>query len=174
MAHFDDIYEIAADNYGLINAAQAAEAGVVVSELNRWARAGMLERRGHGLYKLVRYTPTAYDRFAEAVALVGADAHLTGTAVLAMHGLAFANPPKITVATTKRVRKKLPEWIELMQEKEQPYTYYEGIPSQSVSDALISCRGKVMTERLLSAVEDAYANGLIKDADRERILKELS
>ena len=174
MTHFDDIYEIAADNYGLVSAAQAAEIDVAASELNRWVQAGMLERRGHGLYKLVRYTPTDYDRFAEAVALVGADAHLAGTAVLAMHGLAFVNPPKLTVATSKRVRKKLPEWIELVQGKGRPCTQYEGIPSQSVADALIACKGRVMTERLISGAEDAHAKGLIKDKDRERILKELS
>lgn len=35
MAHFDDIYDIAADGYGIITAKQAQEAGATPSELNR-------------------------------------------------------------------------------------------------------------------------------------------
>lgn len=87
MAHFDDIYELAADNYGLITSAEAKNLGVAKSELNRWVGMGRLLKRGQGVYKLVRYAPTEYDRYAEAVALVGDGSFLFGEAVLAMHGL---------------------------------------------------------------------------------------
>ena len=70
MTHFDDIYEIAADNYGLVTFAEAREAGATGGELGRWVAQGRLERRGRGTYRLVRRTPTPYDRYAEAVALV--------------------------------------------------------------------------------------------------------
>lgn len=109
MAHFDDIYELAADNYGLITSAEAKNLGVAKSELNRWVGMGRLLKRGQGVYKLVRYVPTEYDRYAEAVALVGDGSFLFGEAVLAMHGLALANPRHISVGTTKRVRRELPE-----------------------------------------------------------------
>ena len=33
MTHFDGIYDIAADGYGIVTAAQAQEAGVSLSEL---------------------------------------------------------------------------------------------------------------------------------------------
>ena len=62
MAHFDDIYDIAADGYGIITAAQAREAGAAPSELN----------------KLARWVPTSYDAYAEAAALVGGGAYLHG------------------------------------------------------------------------------------------------
>ena len=75
MAHFDDIYDIAADGYGIITAAQAREAGAAPSELNRWCADGRLLRRGHGVYKLARWVPTPYDAYAEAVALVGGGAY---------------------------------------------------------------------------------------------------
>ena len=58
------------------------------------------------MYKLVRYVPTEYDRYAEAVALVGDGSFLFGEAVLAMHGLALANPVRhISVANDKKSEK---------------------------------------------------------------------
>lgn len=64
MAHFDDIYDIAADGYGIITAAQAREASAACTS----SRAGW---------------PTPYDAYAEAVALVGGGAYLHGESVLA-------------------------------------------------------------------------------------------
>ena len=83
MAHFDDIYDIAADGYGIITAAQAREADAAPSEFNRWCADGRILRRGHGGYKLARRVPTPYDAYAEAVALVGGGAYLHGESVLA-------------------------------------------------------------------------------------------
>ncbi|WP_306506354.1 type IV toxin-antitoxin system AbiEi family antitoxin domain-containing protein [Adlercreutzia equolifaciens] len=174
MAHFDDIYELAADNYGLITSAEAKNLGVAKSELNRWVGMGRLLKRGQGVYKLVRYAPTEYDRYAEAVALVGDGSFLFGEAVLAMHGLALANPRRISVGTTKRVRRELPEWVQPVTVSGKTVTSYEGIPSQSLAEAILECRGMVMGERLKSAVEDARREGLITKDEFEHLRKELS
>lgn len=174
MAHFDDIYELAADNYGLITSAEAKNLGVAKSELNRWVGMGRLLKRGQGVYKLVRYVPTEYDRYAEAVALVGDGSFLFGEAVLAMHGLALANPRRISVGTTKRVRRELPEWVQPVTVSGKTVTSYEGIPSQSLAEAILECRGMVMGERLKSAVEDAKREGLITKDEFEHLRKELS
>ena len=174
MAHFDDIYELAADNYGLITSAEAKNLGVAKSELNRWVGMGRLLKRGQGVYKLVRYVPTEYDRYAEAVALVGDGSFLFGEAVLAMHGLALANPRHISVGTTKRVRRELPEWVQPVTVSGRTVTSYEGIPSQSLAEAILECRGIVMGERLKSAVEDARREGLITKDEFEHLRKELS
>ena len=56
--------------------------------------------------------PTPHDAYAEAVALVGGGAYLHGESVLSMHGLALIDPRAIEVATTKRVRRRLPSWVE--------------------------------------------------------------
>ena len=174
MAHFDDIYELAVDNYGLITSAEAKNLGVAKSELNRWVGMGRLLKRGHGVYKLVRYVPTEYDRYAEAVALVGDGSFLFGEAVLAMHGLALANPRHISVGTTKRVRRELPEWVQPVTVSGKTVTSYEGIPSQSLAEAILECRGMVMGERSKSAVEDARREGLITKDEFEHLRKELS
>lgn len=174
MAHFDDIYELAADNYGLITSAEAKNLGVAKSELNRWVGMGRLLKRGQGVYKLVRYVPTEYDRYAEAVALVGDGSFLFGEAVLAMHGLALVNPRRISVGATKRVRRELPEWVQPVTVSGKTVTSYEGIPSQSLAEAILECRGMVMGERLKSAVEDARREGLITKDEFEHLRKELS
>lgn len=173
MTHFDDIYEIAADNYGLVTSAEARKLGIAKSELSRWVDAGKLQRRGHGVYKLSRYVPTAYDRYAEAVTLVGDGSFLVGEAVLAMHGLALVNPRQITVGTPRRVRKRLPEWIQAVTATNKTTTCYEGIPSQSVTEAIADCKGRVMPERLRVAADDARDAGLITKSEHDQLKREL-
>lgn len=99
MKHFDEIYEIAADGYGIVTASQAREAGVTTGEMSRWCADGKLIRRGHGVYKVARWVPTPLDPFAKAVALVGDGSFLWGESVLFMHGLALVDPRSASVAT---------------------------------------------------------------------------
>lgn len=168
--HFDEIYEIAADNYGLVTAAQARDVNVAASELNRWVKSGRLLRRGHGVYKLVRYTPTPLDLYAEACALVGDDAYLCGEAVLAIHDLALVSPPSLTVATPTRCRKSLPKWVVPVFRPEGRKTYYEGIPCQPLADALCECKYKVLPERLSGAVAVAYRDGLLSKGEYDDVV----
>ena len=175
MTHFDEIYEIAADGYGIITATQAREAGVTTGEMSRWCADGKLLRRGHGVYKLSRWVPTPHDAFAEAVALVGDGSFLWGESVLSMHGLALVDPRVVTVATSKRVRRKLPAWVKTVPASESAkMTLYEGIPSQRVADAIEACMGSVMAERLIEAAKDAKAGGFVTTDEYDKLMEELS
>ena len=170
MTHFDDIYDIAADEYGIVTAAQAREAGITTGELSRWCAAGKLVRRGHGVYRIARWIPTPYDSFAEAVALVGDGGYLWGESVLSMHGLAFVDPQQVSVAAPKRLRRRLPSWIRPVPAPEDDATtFYEGIPAQRVADAIASCIGSVMPERIREAADRARDEGLVSDEERGRI-----
>lgn len=173
MTHFDDIYEIAADNYGLVTYAQAREAGLVGAELSRYVADGRLRRVGHGVYKLARYIPTPYDPYAEAVALAGEGAYLSGASVLAMHDLALVNPRVIEVSVLGRNRRSLPSWVKTVKADGPAPTAYEGIPSQSVASAIRACRRTVMPERLMDAVEAARGRGLLKECEAEELRREL-
>lgn len=174
MNHFDEIYEVAADNYGIVTAAQARGLGISKSELSRWVDTGRLERRGRGVYKLVMHTPTELDPYAEAVALVGDDSFLLGETVLAMHGLALVNPRKLSIGTPKRTRKTLPSWIGAVTVNGKDITRYEGIPSQTVTEAILDCRGRVLAERLRDAADTARQSGLITKSEYQRLKEGLS
>ena len=174
MSYYDEIYEYTADNYGIITTAKAREMGIPNVELVKLAHRGRLFRIGHGVYRVKHYIPTMLDKYAEAVALVGGNAYNYGESVLAMHNLALVNPTAISVATTARVRKKLPAGITIMfRYSEDRITYYEGIPAQSVFDAIIVCRTSIMGERLENAVSEAYRQGLINEIEATTARKEI-
>ena len=85
-----------------------------------------------------------------------------GKSVLATHGLALADPRAIEVATPKRVRRRLPSWVEpVSAPKGERTTSYEGIPSQCVADAIECCAGSAMPARLLEAAKRACGEGLV-------------
>ena len=175
MTKFNDIYELAADNYGLITSAQAREIGITNKELVQYAKRGKIEHIGQGLYRLAHYIPPPYDSYAQAVAFIGPEAYLYGESVIAMHELVPTNPTYIHVATPKRVRKKLPAYMKVIQRiEEDDTTVYEGIPSQSVANAIRSCRGRMMDDRLCDATFAARAKGYLTRAEEQELLEELS
>lgn len=172
MTYYDDIYEIAIDNYGLITSAEAKELGVSYQNMNMLVKRGRLEKRGHGTYKLTRYVPTPYDAYAEAVALVGCQAYLYGESVIAMLELAPTNPSRVFVATPTRTRRQLPDYI-VLKTANDAIVYYEGIPSQSVQDAIFACQKTMMPERLEDATREAKRQGYITGEQAVQLLKKL-
>lgn len=175
MTYYDDIYEVAADDYGLISSAAAKGMGIPAIELVKLAERGRLVRVGHGLYRIARYVPTPYDSYAEAVALVGPGAYLYGESVIALHALAPTNPKFVHVATPKRVRRTLPDHIVVTQrDAREVLKCYEGIPSQSVFDAIRSCKGRMMPERLRDAADNARKNGLVTKDQHAALIEDLT
>lgn len=167
MAFYDEIYEVAADNYGLISNAQAKKLGVSDKELSRLTKDGRLERVGHGIYRIFHHVPEPNDPYALAVMCVGPEAYLYGESVIAMHGLASTNPTRMFVATPKRVRKKLPKHLHVVRRGDRgDVSSCEGIPSQTIIAAIKSCKGTMMPERLIEATRNARTKGLIT-ADEE-------
>lgn len=171
---YDRIYELAVDNHGLITSAEAKEIGISNADLVQLAHRGRLTRIGHGVYRIYHYVPDPNDAYATAVILVGKDAYLYGVSVLAMHNLALVNPHYIYVATSYRVRKKIPPHIMLVPgESDAKLVYYDRILSQSVLDALLTCRPFVMSERLNDAIDDAVREGLITETEATMVRKEV-
>lgn len=141
---------------------QARELGLSRDVLTKLVSRGRLLRVGHGLYKLACPLPysEAYAPYAQAVAQVGPEAYLFGESVLAMLQLAPTNPRHMFVATPRRVRKRFDEGYRVRQVVSgSAVAYYESVPSQSAADAIRSCIGHMMRERL----ELAIANGVKKE-----------
>lgn len=175
MTYYDDIFEVASDNFGLITTAQARELGIAKEELSKLQARGKLKRIGHGVYRVKHHVPSALDVYADAVALVGPEAYVFGHSVLAMLNLASVNPGTIAIGTPKRVRKSLPSHIEAVQRPSgDATTIYDGIPSMTVADALLFCKGRIMPDRLGEALRDAAEQGLITNRDFNEIAKELA
>ena len=161
--------------YGYVTAADAHELGIPMVELGKLAARGQIRHVAYGLYRFDDLPPTHYDQFFEAVARVGDDAHLTGDAVLALHTLALVNPRQIRVGTTRRVRAKLPDWIKVVNETVDPgdLTRYELIPSTTVAHAIRACQGTVMSDRLLTAIDEARRQGLVTATEERQLRQEL-
>lgn len=158
----DIVREIAHDNYGYVTTENAVDAGVPAIELPKLAGRGGLVNVAYGLYRVPDVPPTDFGQFAEALLRVGKDAYLHGESVLALFGLANVNPRTIEVAVARRVRAKLPDFVKLVRVREATQTAtYEGLPSQPVAEALLECRGRIETERLLEAAKQARSSGLL-------------
>lgn len=173
MTHWEAINEIGLDNYGIVTTDDAKGICNPRIELPRWVKIGRLENLGRGVYRLSQYTPSEYDQYAEAVAHVGKEAFVYGMSVLAMHNLALVNPAKVFVATSVRHRKQLPDWIEVVRpgpnvKRED----FNGVRSQSVADALRTCKDSLMRERIVAAVVDAKRRGLIDHHEAMELEKE--
>ena len=173
MKLYDSINEMALYNYGLITSAQASKLGVRLKDLLEWVKIGRLEKCWRGVYRLVHYLPTEYDRYAEALATVGKDSMIWGESVLAMHNLALVNPDKIEVATTHRVRKKLPVWISLVKlQEDTPSDDFNGIRCQPLSAAFRHCHKIIMPQRFAEAIREAEQKGLLGYSEAKKLKKE--
>lgn len=176
MTAYDKIYEVAADNYGIITAGEAKSLGVSKKALFQLVARGKLERRGYGVYRLAaHHLPSEYDQYAEAVALVGEGAYVSGESVLALLDLALVNPERMTVSTKKRNRRTLPAWLAVVKTSEDAEVrYYKGIPCESLPAAFRYCRGRVPIERLLDGIEKAERNGDFRLGEADILRKEFS
>lgn len=169
------LHERALDQYGYVTTRDAQKAGVPGVELRKIGHRGGVEHISYGLYRFEDIPRTERDQFMEAVLEVGPEAYLTHDAVLALHDLAMVNPLRIRVGTPKRVRKRLPEHLEVLHRRLDPgeLTVYEDIPSTKLSRALLDCRGLVMADRLVEATQRAARAGLLQKDEAERVLAEL-
>lgn len=168
------VRELALDRYGYVTTKDAVIAGVPAIELPKLAARGGLQNVAYGLYRVPDVPVTALDQFAEALLRAGDGAYLHGESVLALLGLADVNPRRIKVAIPRRARSKLPSFIELTRVAGGlPTTLYEALPAQPIADAILECRGRIETERLLEAARQARAEGLLTTTEWQRVWKEL-
>ena len=175
MTYYNQIFDEAIGNYGLISSSKAKGMGIPAVELVKLANRGRLRRLGYGVYKLVQYSPApdGLDAYADSLALVGEDAYLYAQSVLAMHHLCPTNPARIYVGTPNRCRKRLGDGIVVMAEKPcEELEWYAGLPAQPVAQAIRASRGMIMDERLLEAVDAAVRKELIDRRAATSIRKE--
>ena len=175
MKHFDEFYNLAEGNFGLVTYAQAKSAGVMIPELQRWLKKGWIERPARGVYRVSRFPASECDPYAIAVEAVGGDAYLYGESVLALLRLVPTNPTWIYVASPRRVRRKVGDGIVIVRGASgAKAANYLGVRSQPLADALVACGTTVRGDRRLRAAEEGLRQGYLGKEDFARIAKEIA
>lgn len=159
-----DLWEIAASRNGVVTVADAEDAGVPAVEVRKLAARGALRGYGQGVYTHREVPRTSLTEPTVAVALAGDGAFLHRESVLDLLGLGQFNPPKVRVGTRRRVRRMLPEWMELESRTDVPdddVTQYEGIPATTVRRTLEDMRHRMPPDRWEVIVDEALRSDLI-------------
>lgn len=173
MTQFDELAEKAVDNYGYITAADITAMGIALKDVFEWTKSGRLLKIGRGVWRLEHFPFSEYDHYAEAIALVGPDSWIWGESVLAMHNLALVNPLFVYVATKRRVRKELPNWLKVIKlPRSAVIDDFDGIPCQNLASVFIDSKGKLMTDRLLQGIKEARNKALLTVNDMVLLRKE--
>lgn len=136
--------------------------------VRKLAARGALHSYGQGVYTHRDVPMTRLTEPTIAVALAGDKAFLHRESLLNLLGLGQFNPPKVRVGTHRRVRRVLPEWMELENRPDVPaadLTHYEGIPSTTVHRALEEMRNRMPPHRWAVLVDEALRKDLIGEQD---------
>ena len=173
MKHWDQLYDIAMENYGIITFSEARSFCNACVELPRWVSKGWLVKRGRGVYRLAKAMPDEKARYAEAVALCGGGC-IYGESVLALHDLAFKAPKAAGFQRTAPGSEKgdMTLYDDFRADGIEQTAYF-GIPCQRLSAAIKTCKAIVPRERLISAVADAEREGLIFGSELAELKKEI-
>ncbi len=175
MIAYDRLYEIACENYGLVTTKAAEALGVSNMALVMLAKRGRLVRVGRGVYRLGQYPQSEYDPYAITVAKAGEGTFLWGPSVIALDHLCPTDPKTIYVATPKRIRRALGQGVIVKTGVKNAHPAYpHGIPAQPLPEAILSCKGLIMNERLKEAANNAKNLGLILTSDHEDLIRKLT
>lgn len=176
MGYRRDLWEIASQHQGVVTLAAAGEAGVPAVELRKLASRGALQSYGNGVYTHRDVPVTSFTQPEIAVALAGEGAFLQRESVLHLLGLGQFNPRKIRVGTRRRVRRTLPEWMDLQYRPgmiEDDLISYQGISATTAERALLDMEHRMPTDRWSDVLKQARENGLLPQENcglSERVL----
>jgi len=168
MGYRHDLWELAASRNGVVTITEAEDAGVPAVEVRKLVARGALLGYGQGVYTHREVPTTPFTEPAVAVALGGKGAFLHREAVLNLAGIGQFNPKKVRVGTCRRVRRSLPEWMDLENRPDvtdADLTYHEGIPATTVRRALEDMKHRMPLDRWEALVDEALRRELITDQD---------
>ena len=168
MTYRHDLWEIAASRNGVVTIAEAEDAGVPAIEVRKLAARGALHAFGQGVYTHRDVPTTPLTQPAIAVALAGEGAFLHRESVLDLHGLGQFNPPRVRVGTRRRVRRALPEWMELENRPDvldEDLIRYQAVWATTVRRALEDMRHRMPPDRWEALVDEAQRRDLVEERD---------
>ncbi len=165
MGYRRDLWEIAATHHGVVTLADAEDAGVPSVEVRKLSGRGALLAHGQGVYTHRDVPTTPLTQPATAVALAGPGAFLQRESVFALFDLGQFNPPHIRVGTRRRVRRRLPPWLELENRADiadADLTVHAGIATTTLQRAFQDMRGRIPPHRWESLLAEASRRELME------------
>lgn len=176
-ALYNQLAEMAAENYGYLTTEEVEEAGIDPHRLLELARRGQIEHRARALYRLPLIPPTPLDAYREATLWPrGSEGVISHASALDLCGLGDANPAKIhlTLPRAHRPRRQVPRQYVLHHEDLTPTEVraYEGIPTVTPAKAIRQSR-RLGPELLRGALEDGLRRGLLRPAEAEDLRQDL-
>jgi predicted transcriptional regulator of viral defense system len=94
---FNEVLALAAEQNGFVRTREVRELGVDPRRLNDYARRGLAERVGRGLYRIQLVPPGDLDEFARAVQWPDGRGTLSGETALDLHELCDVSPAHIDI-----------------------------------------------------------------------------
>ena len=167
---YQNIYEIALDQYGLVTASQAKLHRVTAQALSKMVQRGTLERRSKGLYRVTSMPSGQLGEFMEAVLwinpLLGTISH---ESALDIFDVSDVNPSKIHVTVPKayRTHRSVPRGLQLHRAdlKARETIKFEGIPVTTLERAIQDClETHLGSELLMQAVEIGRSRGRLSES----------
>jgi len=176
-ALYNQLAELAAENYGYLTTEEVEKAGIDPHRLLELARRGQLEHRARALYRLPLIPPTPFDAYREATLWpLGSEGVISHATALDLYGLGDANPAEIhlTLPRAHRPRREIPRQYVLHHEDLTPEEgrLYERIPVVTPAKAIRQSR-RLGPELLRGAIEDGQRRGLLRPSQAENLRDEL-
>ncbi len=176
---YDAVFELGADNYGFVSQDQARELGIPAQRLVVLEDRGLLERRRHGLYRVVALPVSPLDGYMEATLWpVGVQGVLSDETALELHGLSDVSPAKIhiTVPRSHRTRRTAPAHYVIHRQDlaSGDVTSHEGIPIVTVARAIRDAHASHLGPALIrQAIDDGERLGKLSQSAAAELREEL-
>jgi predicted transcriptional regulator of viral defense system len=178
-AAFNQLADLAADQYGFVSQHDAHQLGIKPMTLIRMSEQGTLERRGHGLYRLRYFPVSRLDSYMEATLWPrGTRGVLSHETALDLYELSDVNPSKIhfTVPRAHRIRREIPALYRIHHETlaNQNVTFYEGIPIVTPAHAIRQSHAAHLGPSLIGqAIDHGVSNGRLTRKQAAQLRKEI-
>ena len=178
-AAFNQLADLAADQYGFVSQHDARGLGIAPMTLIRMSEHGTLERRGHGLYRLHYFPVSPLDSYMEATLWPrGTRGVLSHETALQLYELSDVNPSKIhlTVPREHRIRREIPTVYRIHHETlaDEDVTFYEGIPIVTPAHAIRQSHAAHLGAALIGqAIDHGVSNGRLTRKQAAQLRREI-
>lgn len=178
-AAFNQLADLAADQYGFVSQQDAQQLGIKPMTLVRMSEQGTLERRGHGLYRLRYFPVSPLDSYMEATLWPrGTRGVLSHETALQLYELSDVNPSKIhlTVPREHRIRREIPALYRIHHETlaDEDVTFHEGMPIVTPAHAIRQSHAAHLGPALIGqAIDHGVSSGRLTRKQAAQLRREM-